>query len=238
MSDSQKRKILTMKDKVDVIHAVKRGLSSRRVAEKFKCGKTQICSIMANKDKIMAEFESGAMSSDRCMLSTVRQQFPEVNSKTYDWFCEARAKNCPVSGPLIQEKAKSIAENLKFDTFTASNGWLESFQKRHGIHQSILNGESADVDNSIVEGWFGRLKAICEGYSPDNIYNCDETGLFYRALPTRSLVQRNDKCKGGKFSKERLTVLLTASLTGHKLQPLVIGKSRNPRCFNKKYLQG
>ena len=42
---------------------------------------------------------------------------------------------------------------------------------------------------------------------------------------------KNDKCVGGKLLKERLTVLVTASMAGKKLPLLVIGKSANPRCF-------
>ena len=44
-------------------------------------------------------------------------------------------------------------------------------------------------------------------------------------------VLKNEKCAGGKLSKERLTVLVTASMTREKSPPLVIGKSANPRCF-------
>ena len=40
-----------------------------------------------------------------------------------------------------------------------------------------------------------------------------------------------EKCTGGKLSKERITVFVTASMAGKKLPPLVIGKSANPRCF-------
>ena len=36
---------------------------------------------------------------------------------------------------------------------------------------------------------------------------------------------------GGKHSKEMRTVVLTASMTGEKLKPLVIAKSRQARCF-------
>ena len=42
---------------------------------------------------------------------------------------------------------------------------------------------------------------------------------------------KNEKCPGGKLSKDKLTVLVTASMAGEKLPPLVIGKSANPRCF-------
>ena len=65
---------------------------------------------------------------------------------------------------------------------------------------------------------------------PD-IYNADETGLYFRALPNRSMVLHDDPGKGIKTSKERITVLLACSAVGHKLKPLVIGKAENPRCF-------
>ena len=70
-----------------------------------------------------------------------------------------------------------------------------------------------------------------EWYELKNINNADETGLYYRALPSRSMVLKDDPRKGIKTSKERLTVLLVCSATGEKLKPMVIGHSLNPRCF-------
>ncbi|CAF4641859.1 unnamed protein product, partial [Rotaria magnacalcarata] len=65
-----------------------------------------------------------------------------------------------------------------------------------------------------------------DGFNENDVFNADETGLFYRATPDRSLVLSNEECKGGKKSKERLTVLLYSNLTGtEKLKPVVIGKS-------------
>lgn len=53
-------------------------------------------------------------------------------------------------------------------------------------------------------------------------------------MPNRTMATRSDQCKGGKLAKERLTVLLTVNATGEEvLEPLVIGKSKMPRCFNK-----
>ena len=75
----------------------------------------------------------------------------------------------------------------------------------------------------MVADWSGCHKYMCEGYTAKDIFNCDESGLFYR---TRSLVVKGDSCKGGKHAKDRLTILLRASVSGEKLQPLVIGKCR------------
>jgi hypothetical protein len=50
-------------------------------------------------------------------------------------------------------------------------------------------------------------------------------GLFFKALPNRSLVMAKETCKGGKRSKERFTVLLCTNMTDtDKLQPLLVGK--------------
>lgn len=37
----------------------------------------------------------------------------------------------------------------------------------------------------------------------------------------------------GKNSKDRITVALCAFMCGEKVKPLLIAKSRNPRCFKK-----
>ena len=36
-------------------------------------------------------------------------------------------------GPLLQETAMLMAKKCNNNTVTASNGWLESFSKRHNI---------------------------------------------------------------------------------------------------------
>lgn len=43
---------------------------------------------------------------------------------------------------------------------------------------------------------------------------------------------KKETCSGGQHSKERITVLVGANMDGsEKLPLLVIGKSKNPRCF-------
>ena len=61
-------------------------------------------------------------------------------------------------------------------------------------------------------------------FKAEDIFNTDETELFYQCLPDSTYVL-------GKLSKERLTAFVTASMVEEKLPPLVIGKSANPRCF-------
>ena len=75
------------------------------------------------------------------------------------------------------------------------------------------------------------LPTILSNYEPQNIFNADEFGLFYQALPKKTLHLKGEKCSGGKNSKIRLTSLAAANMIGEKLPMFVIGKSQKPRCF-------
>ena len=67
---------------------------------------------------------------------------------------------------------------------------------------------------------------------PSNIFNADETGLYWKAILDGTFTDKNAKVSGAKIAKDRLTVMLTANMDGsQKLTPLVIGKSKNPHCF-------
>ena len=124
-----------------------------------------------------------------------------------------------------------LSASMGLAEFTASNDWLESWQKRVSVRLATLCGEAADVPEYVVADWAKRLPSITAGYAMADIYNADETGLYFRALPNRSMVLHDDPRKGIKTSKERITVLLACSAAGHKLKPLVIGKAENPRCY-------
>ena len=137
----------------------------------------------------------------------------------------------PISGPLIQEKALSLAKSLKKTDFKASNGWLNRFKTRHSISHAVISGESGSVDEDVVESWKLRLPAITAGYATRNIYHMDESGMFYRALPDKTLKERKTECKRGKNSKERITAMFCVNMDREFEKTLVIGKSKNPRCF-------
>ena len=129
--------------------------------------------------------------------------YEELDKVVWKWFTRARTKNIPVSGKLIQERALMYAAELRHASFTASNGWLQKRQKRHNVRVAVLSGEAADVNPSVVSNWGSCLKSVCRGYALRDIFNAVATGLFYRALSTRSLAVKGKEAKGGKKSKDR-----------------------------------
>lgn len=143
-----------------------------------------------------------------------KSTYPDVNDAVLKWFRIARSKIVNVDGPLIQAKAAEIAKELGHNNFKASNGWLDRFKKAHNITCRIISGESAEVDTEVDEDWLQRLGKIREGFDTKDIFNADETGLCFRALPSKTLAEKSDKCSCIKVSKDRLTVMLCASVEG------------------------
>lgn len=69
--------------------------------------------------------------------------------------------------------------------------------------QYKVSGESADVDAQIVADWMPRVQGILSEFPDHVILNCDETGLFFRGLPDKTLAEKGKEAKGGKVAKER-----------------------------------
>ena len=220
------RHTLTLSEKVKLIREYEENHSYRALSDKYKISVGSVSNIIKRKTEYLEDYEQNESATKK---RNIRDEFSQqLDQKVYEWFVTQRSKNIPVSGPILQERARQIRQQLggpNADDFKASNGWLEKFRIRHGIHHRIISGESATVDVTTVDEWKKRLPSIIDNYDPNDIYNADETGLFFKALPNRSLVTSKDSCKGGKRSKERFTILLCTNMTGtDKLQPLLIGK--------------
>ncbi len=183
-------------------------IGNRALAKELNCRKTQIDSILAKKEDIGKEYEEFRSSSrKRRKYSTPNDDINDIYELTLERLTKARNKNI-ISGPILQSKARVFAEAIGNTEFVASNGWLEKFTKRNNNGFNVLSSEAADVSTEIVTDWKKRLNDLCKDYSAEDIFNCDETGLFWREIPSKSLTFKDEKCSKGKQSKERITLLI------------------------------
>ena len=220
---------LTLAEKIQVINLKDQGKSQRDIAERFKVGKTQICTIIKRRDEIMKLKDSNASLDSKRLKTT--ESYEDVNKLTYRWFLEAVRRRVEISGPIIQEKARSFAKDLNHDKFTGSNGWLHSFVKRNGIVFGNLSGEAGDVDKDVVKSWISDLPEVIKDYQPRDILNQDETALLFKTTQSKSFYKKQDKPGGAKKSKERVTISLCTNMEGGKEKMMLIGKAKRPRCF-------
>lgn len=228
-----KRKLitLTLEQKVNLILEVEKNpnLKKKDVAAKYGIPPNTVSTILKDKQKILSRHGSGADSSSKRAKTCA---FPEVEQALLKWFETHRSKNIPLSGVLLKEKAMDFAHLLNVTGFNASTGWLDKFKARNKIVFRTLHGQARDVSNETCEKWIKSLPHLLQSYAPKDVFNLDETGLFYKCMPNKTMMYRNENCSGGKLSKERLTILVGANANGtEKLPLMVIGKAKKPRCL-------
>ncbi len=119
-----------------------------------------------------------------------------------------RTKPLPVILSIVKEYAEQVAQNLGGKDFRASSGWWEKVRKRNGIGKSVkLHGEAGEVDCEQIKKKILEIQTLLEKYDPEQIYNWDETGLYFRSIPNATYTAPNEVrkrtrgTKAQKFSK-------------------------------------
>lgn len=210
MAAGKQRRALSLAEKVDVIHRVESGEKKSNVPAAFGIPRSTLSTILKNRSSIV-EKACERPNSDNKRIR--KPAYDEVEKTLYQWFLDIRARNLPVSSPMLQQKAKDLAVVLGVEDFTAGTGWLQRFKDRYGIVGKVVAGEGATVDMDIVSKWVSeKWPDITSRYNPSDIFNTDETALFWQLLLSRTLVHRNDKCHGGNHNKVRITILLATNL--------------------------
>ena len=129
----------------------------------------------------------------------------------------------PISGTVLMEKARLVYKQMYLsktdDDFKASGGWLHRFKNRHGIgiRQLSMQGESLSADNFAADEFKSSFPELIEeqGLSLYQVFNADESGLYWCLHPNRILADATEKCaKNMKSSKDRVTLMATANASG------------------------
>lgn len=110
---------------------------------------------------------------------------PDIDQCVTNWFKQARDKNIPISGTLVRAEAKEFAIALEKTNFKASTGWLDRFKNRKEISFKTVSGESGIVDMDAANDWKDLLIKMTCDTEAKNIFNVDETKLFYKCTPTK-----------------------------------------------------
>ena len=165
-----------------------RKVSQRKLAEQYGASKTTVANIKKNGHSIINYVESSCSQNRKRKMRKTENE--EVNNIMLESFKKCRAQNIPVTGPMLQ----AIASILQIEKSAASNGWLEAFRPRNNVNFRALCGESARVDKEVADGWKRRLPAVVEGYAVEDQFNADETAVFCRQLPRKSVVFKGKSC--------------------------------------------
>jgi len=166
-------------------------------------------------------------------------EFPAVDKLLLEWITAVERlghATVPMSFVLLQEKAAEIGRRLGLATFRANRGYVRGFLSRNGLASMPLHGQAGAVDTIAIEQDLEKLQEELAAFRDDDIFNMDETGLFYRCLPSQSYVSNGARrtARGVKAmkAKDRVTVVLCCNASGmEKLPAALIGSSKVPICF-------
>jgi len=217
--------------------------SKRALAREYDVSKGAIRKVWEKRDSIL---EQSALLSEEAKQKTFRAlvgRFTELEDMLYIWIdnmCHARLLVPP---SLAIAKAKSIAFALSISdsNFKASWQWLSRFRTRQGLQKMLLHGEGIEVDKNYPKllSALEELYSIIAQYDPENIYNMDETGLFFRLLPKYSILMPNEdisSTRGKKKAKDRVSLIVCANASGtHKIPCVMIGKPKEPMCIKDRH---
>lgn len=107
---------------------------------------------------------------------------PTVNAALELWMQKAMRDELIVTGDVLRAQWIKFADMegvAPEDRLELSEGWLTSLKTRTGIKNRKKHGEAAATGSDVVEEERARMKALLVGYALRDIYNMDETGLFY-----------------------------------------------------------
>ena len=191
LSAAQKREICELKEKNP-------NTSNVSLAQQYGVGKSTITDILKEKERWLAILESqGSVKKFR------GPKWPQLEDALSLWVDNALNTKQDIDGSILKTKADYFANQFSIEDFNHSDGWLTGFKKRHGLHQFKKQGEAASAPSAeSIESDRLMLQQLLAPYNPEDIWNGNETGLFWKMEPSR--------------------VLARGPLSGHKKKSLVL----------------
>ncbi|XP_053646540.2 tigger transposable element-derived protein 1 isoform X2 [Cherax quadricarinatus] len=236
------RKALTLNKKLEMITLGEKGFTMTEIGRKLGLARQTVSTIVNAKEKVLDQVKSSTPLNTK----VIRKRdglIADMEKVLLVWIEKQSSQNLSLTRGIIQDKALSIFNSMKAergekaaeDTFEASRGWFQRFKDRCQL--------SNKVDGEIVSagGYQREIARIieCGKYTKHQIFNVDEIALYWKKMPSRTFIAKEEKSMHGfKAGKDRLTLLLGVNAAGDcKLKPMMIYHSENPGAL-KNYVKG
>ena len=147
------------------------------------------------------------INSKNCNLKRIRKEkYSEINDHIIEFISRCNSDSITISSFHLKMISKSFAEEKNITDFKCSNGWLYKLCKWKKISNVKVIKEDASSDSIGAQNYVNEdsIRNIFLTRRPEDIYNLDETGLFWKTLPDKSYVQKNISVRGIKLKKKEL----------------------------------
>lgn len=127
------------------------------------------------------ELENDVAPSAKRVCKT---QHPEITEMLDTWVTMACEDGLLLTGDTIRQKWTQFADMRGIpqdERLTLSEGWLSRYKLRVGLKGVKRHGEAASACPEAIEEEQNRIQKIIKeaGLTEKDVFNMDETGLFY-----------------------------------------------------------
>jgi hypothetical protein len=103
------------------------------------------------------------------------------------WVAKAMNDKIQLTGEVLHQKWTQFADLAQIpvdERLSLSDGWLTRFKERNGLKKWRRHGEAGSSSTDTVEKERKRIQELIKkyGYRLKDIFNMDETGLFYASF--------------------------------------------------------
>ena len=131
----------------------------------------------------------------------------------------------------MKKKHGEKSEGTSFNTIC---GRFHRSKARTNLYNVNVRGEAASAD--MVAAWecTEMLQEITGEvtYLPEEVFNVDETGLYWKRIPDQSYISKEEKLMPGyKAAKDRLTPLFSGNVSSDLKLKLLVYHSENPNAL-------
>ncbi|CAB5387544.1 unnamed protein product [Rhizophagus irregularis] len=184
-TNNKKKKSLTLAQKKELCEKQRdQKLSGVQLAAQYGISTSTVSDILKRSEHWLSIDTTLPNANNFREKSSVYPQLEEVISI---WVDQQISRNLTINGPIIQQKAVECANLLDITNFSASAGWLSNFKQRNNLHTYKKKGEAGSAPIDELPQMRAELREILQAYELKDIWNCDETALFWRLEPSKTI---------------------------------------------------
>ena len=199
-------------------------------AEQFqhRLAKSSASEILSAK---FAHLDAGVIPQNGLNQRSREPEWRTLETVLFNWYQLVDNQGGIVTGDILKAKAlefwKRLPEYSSLPPPKFSNGWLTGFKRRHSLRKITRHGEPESVPERAFEE-MKDIRLLAGEYEEQDVYNMDETGLFWRQSPSAGL--STGPRASVQVNKSRITLALCCNADGSDRLPILfIGRSKWPR---------
>lgn len=230
----RKRVDLNLKTKAELLSQLSNNEITRSQIEMlYNVSQSTISGWLKRENKIITYIDPDTENSEN--KRDRKTIYPKTQKLLYEWYNLAHdmfsLTHIPITETLLHQKANNLVK-ITHEGESVSRCFVQKFMKRKKLKSIRLCGEGSSAPISNLD----YIHSVIGKYKPENVFNMDETGLYFQQLPTRCIVKRTEKSnfKGFKVAKQRISIVVSVNMNNSLQIPLLfIGKNKKPNCFKE-----